>query len=317
MSVKHGSFILGVIVGCLALGVALVVFVKDVPALAISVVLACAVASLLYGILGGVSAAGFDLGPLKMGGSAAVLLGSVWLFNQALGPQLEKIRHEKRVDQFGFNFDEHAAPSDGWFAIDESTGIPVEVAFTDPVTDEVVETVKGPTSAGLPLKLVSEEGNDRYLVLGTRAEVGQGLGYVRARDLISAVGSIGWKPGTVYGFQRLYLAREGELPPDMERQWGNTVCRGESMPFVIEAVRFRGFADYDLRRCDAAEGAEPDHSSSLASGDGELVELTIEGERRSFLIAVVAADHRSPLERPDPNEPPWSTFLVIEMESAR
>ena len=79
MSVKHGSFILGVIVGCLALGVALVVFVKDVPALVISVVLACAVASLLYGILGGVSAAGFDLGPLKMGGSAAVLLGSVWL----------------------------------------------------------------------------------------------------------------------------------------------------------------------------------------------------------------------------------------------
>ena len=187
-----------------------------------------------------------------MGGSAAVLLGSVWLFNQALGPQLEKIRHEKRVDQFGFNFDEHAAPSDGWFAIDESTGIPVEVAFTDPVTDEVVETVKGPTSAGLPLKLVSEEGNDRYLVLGTRAEMGQGLGYVRARDLISAVGSIGWKPGTVYGFQRLYLAREGGAPSGYGAAMGqhgvprreHAVCdRSCTVP------RIRRLRPEALRRC--------------------------------------------------------------------
>ncbi len=317
MSAKHGPFIFiaGVIVGCLALGVALVVFVETVPALVVSVVLACGVATLLYGILGGVSAAGFDLGPLKMSGSAAVLLGSVWLFNYALDPQLESIRYERRIERF--DFDEIAAPSDGWFAIDESTGVPVEVAFTDPVTGKVVETVRRPISANLPLKLASEEGNDRYLVLGTGAEAGQGIGYVRSRDLISAVGSIGWKPGTVYGFQRLYIAREGELPPNMQRHWGNTECRGESMPFEIEAVRFRGFADYDLRRCDAAEGAKPDHSSSLASGDGELVELVIEGERRSFLVAVVAADHRSPQDRPDPKEPPWSTFLVIEMESAR
>ncbi len=47
--------------------------------------------------------------------------------------KFEKIRHERRVEQFGFDFDEHASPSDGWFAIDESTGVPVEVAFTDPV----------------------------------------------------------------------------------------------------------------------------------------------------------------------------------------
>ena len=83
--------------------------------------------------------------------------------------------------------------------------------------------------------------------------------------------------------------------------WGNTECRGESMPFEIEAVRFNGFADYDLRRCDAADGAEADLTSSLDNDAGELVELTIEGERRSFLIAVVGADHQ--------NEPLWSSFL--------
>ena len=231
--------------------------------------------------------------------------------------KFEKIRHERRVEQFGFDFDEHASPSDGWFAIDESTGVPVEVAFTDPVSDEIVKIVQRPISASLPLKLASEEGNERYLVLGTGASSEQGIGYVPVRDLISAMDSIGWQPGIIYGPQRLYLTTEGELPPGMERRWGNRECRGESMPFEIEAVRFHGFADYDLRRCDAAEGAEVDHSSSLDNDDGELVELTIEGERRSFLIAVVGADHRPPQEHSNQNEPPWSSFLVIEMESAR
>ena len=231
--------------------------------------------------------------------------------------KFEKIRHERRVEQFGFDFDEHASPSDGWFAIDESTGVPVEVAFTDPVSDEIVKIVQRPMSASLPLKLASEEGNERYLVLGTGASSEQGIGYVPVRDLISAMDSIGWQPGIIYGPQRLYLTTEGELPPGMERRWGNRECRGESMPFEIEAVRFHGFADYDLRRCDAAEGAEVDHSSSLDNDDGELVELTIEGERRSFLIAVVGADHRPPQEHSNQNEPPWSSFLVIEMESAR
>ncbi len=317
MSAKRGPFVFiaSVIVSCLVLGVALVVFfVEAVPALVVSVLLACSVATLLYGILGGVSEAGFNFGPIKMGGSAAVLIGGAWYFNSALDPQLEKIRYERRIAQF--NFEEIAAPSDGWFAIDESTGVPVEVVFTDPVTGEVVETVQRPNSASLPLKLASDEGNDRYLVLGTDAAVGQAIGYVPTRDLIIALNSIGLQPGTIYGPQRLYLTTEGELPPGMERRWGNTECRGESMPFEIEVVRFHEFADYDLRRCDAVEGAEANYSSSLDNDTGELLELTIEGRRRHFLIAVVGADHRPPQERPDPNEPPWSSFLVIEMESA-
>ena len=42
------------------------------------------------------------------------------------------------------------------------------------------------------------------------------------------------------------------------------------------------------------------------------VKLTIEDQERSFLVGVVAPDHR-----PNPNEPPWSTFFVIEMVSGR
>ena len=306
--VKNSPFVFTAIVigGCLVVSVVLVVFFKDIPALVVSVVLACGVATLLYCILGGVSKAEFDLGVLKVGGSAAVLLGGSWFFNSELDPQLEKIRLENRIEQFGFDFNKHAAPSDGWFALNKNTGIPVKVEFTNPVTNQVVATVQIPDSADLPLKLVSQESTGRYLVTGSEAEPKEGFGYVRPSSLI------GWETGTVYGFQRLYIAREGYLPSGMKRRWGNTVCRHRSMPFEIMAVRFRdGYADYDIRRCNAVKEAPPDYSSSLRSGDVELVELKIERTRRSFLVAVVAADHTSS----NPNKPPWSAFLVIEINS--
>lgn len=306
MSEKRSQFIFSgiIVVGCLVVGVVLAVFVHGVPAVMIALVTAFAASMLVYAFLGGISEAGFNFGPVKMTGSAAMLLGSAWWINTALEPQLERIRDERRIEQFSFDFDEHAAPADGWFAIDERTAVPVAVEFTDPVTEKTAEVVTPPSAPNLPLKLVSEPTNDNYLVMGAGTETGPGLGYVSALDLVSAVGAVGLQPGTGYGFQRLHLARDGELPDGMVRRWGNTTCRGASMPFEIEALRFNGFADYDLRRCDAPEGAPPDHSSSLASGDGELVTLTIEGNRRSFLIAVVAADHRANL-----NEPPWSTFF--------
>lgn len=315
MSTRRNRFIFSaiIVVGCVVVGVALAVFFVDyAPAMIIASIMAFAAVALLYAVLGGISEAGFNFGPVKMTGGAAVLFGGVWLINAALEPQLERIRDERRIEQFSFDFDEHAAPADGWFAVDERTAVPVAVEFTDPVTERTAEVVTPPSAPNLPLKLVPEPNNDNYLVMGAGTETGPGLGYVSAPDLVSAVGAIGLQPGTGYGFQRLHLATDGELPDGMVRRWGNTTCRGASMPFEIEALRFNGFADYDLRRCDATEGAPPDHSSSLASGDGELVTLTIEGNRRNFLIAVVAADHRA-----NPNEPPWSTFFVTEMVSGR
>ena len=63
-----------------------------------------------------------------------MLLGSAWLFNSPLDQQLTRLRAENPTEEYGFDFDERAVPSDGWFAIHEGTGIPVEVAFSDPVT---------------------------------------------------------------------------------------------------------------------------------------------------------------------------------------
>ena len=74
----------------------------------------------------------------------------------------------------------------------------------------------------------------------------------------------------------------------------------------LRTVRFdRGYADYEVFVCGGSGDAAPDHESSLASGDGELVELEIGGDTRHFLIAVLAANHlKSPF---------WSSFLVTEM----
>ena len=208
-----------------------------------------------------------------------------------------------------------------WFAIHRNTAAPVTVTFTDPVTNEVMETVAPPAAISLQFQLGTERRDNRYLVMGDAATAGQELGYLSTNELIGAVGTVGLQRQTVYGFQRLHLGTEDALPDGMVRRWGNRVCRGtRSMPFEIEVMRFyqvssadsRGLADYDLRRCDAPDEARPDHSSSLANGDGELISLTIEGRRRSFLIAVVAADHR-----PNLDIPRWSTFFVTEIVSGR
>ena len=94
MSARGSQFTFSaiVVVGCLVVGVALAVFVHDAPAVIIAVVMACAVATLVYAVLGGISEAGFNFGPIKVTGSAAVLFGGAWLINAALEPQLERIR---------------------------------------------------------------------------------------------------------------------------------------------------------------------------------------------------------------------------------
>ncbi len=93
-------FVAFVIVGCLVSGVVLASFqASAAPAMVIAVLLACSVATLLYGILGGVSSAGFNFGPVKVGGSAAVLLASIWLFNAPLESQLRELRKPEGFDR--------------------------------------------------------------------------------------------------------------------------------------------------------------------------------------------------------------------------
>ena len=293
-----------VIVGCLAAGVWMSVVDRSAPSLVIAVVLACAVAALLYCILGSVGEAGFKLGPVKMGGSAAILVGSAYLFDLLLEPQLAAAR-EARIDsaraEVRFDFKRHAAPSEGWFAIDRDTAAPLTVRFTDPVTGQVVETVRPPSPASLRLTLAKRDANDNHLVSGTGSF--PALGYVSRTSLRAALGSLGnLDPDTIYGPTRLHLVREGELPPDKPRSWGFEECLGKGLPMRLRVDRFYdGFTVYEVLPC----GSTQPTRSSLASKQAELHHFTIQGRRRSFVIAIVAADHRT--------SPFWSSFLVIEM----
>ena len=303
---RTGPFVLAaiVIVGCLMAGVLLGIFANNAPSLVISVVFACAVATLLYCILGSVGEAGFNLGPIKMCGSAAVLIGSAFLFNMLLEPQLEDIRGtrlKEALERVKFDFDIHAKPSGSWFAINRDTGAPVSVEFIDPVSREVNHEVKPPSRANLRFKLEPREDSSDHLVSGVDADTG--LGYIEQQNLERVLGLIGdLEPGATYGPKRLYLTNEGELPPNNPRVWGDGKCVGTRLPLQIKVNKFQdGFADHEVFPCESDDGIE----SSLRSGEAALHQVRVDGSLSNFVIAVVAADHRAP--------PFWSSFVVIEM----
>ncbi len=317
-------FVALIVVGCLGAGIALALFIEDTPAMLLSVVLACAVAALLYGILGGVSEAGFDFGPLKMGGSAAVLLGGAFLFNQFLQEQMQEIRNasieeavEEALSRARFIPHEHIDPPGGWIAIDRETAMPISVriknpeAGSDSAAQDTLKTFKKPDEAVLRLKLNgSEDDAGPFLVSGLRADHDRGLGYIDLRELEKAIDMSGdFKPIALHGPQRVHLlATEGELDASTPREWGSSGrCLGKRLPMRLRAERFdSSYADYSLFTCGTADESTADHQSSLASGQSELVELTIEGFRRNFLISVLAANHQE--------QPLWSSFLVTELE---
>ena len=309
MPSKTGPFVLSaiVIVGCLTAGVWLSLADQPVP-LVISVLLACAVAALLYSILGGVGEAGFNLGPIKMGGSAAVLIGGAYLFNQLLEPQLEDIREsevEKVREAARFIFNEHVRPAEGWFAIDRETGTPLSVRFTDPVGVGKPHEVRPPSRASLRLKIGERNRDNNHLISGTDAE--SGLGYASHDHLKAMLGSLGdLEPGKTYGPRRLHLSRDDVLPPDKPRTWGLDTCVRNLLPLQITVRRFyESAAVYEVRSCHSSEIV----TSSLVAGHADLHRFTFGDDERTFVIAVVAADHMT--------APFWSSFLVIEMVERR
>ena len=309
-SSRIGPFVLVaiVIVGCLGAGVWLGISGRDAPSLIISVVLACAVSALVYSILGGVGEAGFNLGPVKMGGSAAVLVGSTYLFNWLLEPQMDAIRAartEAILADARFEIDRHVEPARNWFAIDRETGDPISVRLIDPVSEREAFVIRPPSRANLRFRLEEQEGRPDYLVSGVDADAG--LGRIAQQSLENLLGLVDdLEPGTTYGPTRLHLTNDGELSPDTPRSWGSRTCLGTRLPLLIQVNRFEeSYADYEVLPCGSDERVE----SSLRPGEGELHQLTINGRTRNFVIAVVAADHRA--------SPFWSSFIVIEMIPSR
>lgn len=311
-------FVAIIVATCLVLGVGLSVYAHDVPSLVVAVVLACAVTSFLYGILGNIGTAGFEAGPFQIAAGAVVLIGGTYLFNMLLAPQFEDIRDSRGrqvLEGVRFDFNRHVVPAEGWFAIDRETAAPVVVKIIDPVNGETAGEIKPPARVNAQLELKEQQGGGGYLVSGVNS--GVSLGYVTQQNIESILGPLGgddarrdmidlepeiidMEPGTIHGPKRLYLVNSGRLPPDRSREWGN--CADTRLPLSIRVKRFAdGYADYEVRSCGSDEVIE----SRLRRRQGELHKLKIGDELRSFVVLLVAANHQT--------SPFWSSFVVVEV----
>jgi hypothetical protein len=155
----------------------------------------------------------------------------------------------------------------------------------------------------LPLSLEKDDLVDRYVVVVKGDAEGQPtqLGGFKTTDLVAALGARGdMKPVNVWGPEKLYMGTSAD-----SSEWGTGGdCDRWALPFRLKFRDLRNSrAIYELRPCDAG----PDTASALKNDEGELMMLTIGGEKRAFLIAVIEAVHTE--------SPPWSSFVVIEMKS--
>lgn len=311
-----------VVAACLVLGVLLTVIGDKTPSMVISVLLACGIAALLYGILGGVTGADFNLGPLKVGGSAAVLLGGTWLINYYLAPQLEDRSRDVAIERLNFDPQDDVEPAPtGWYAIDKRTGQPTTVIFQyeryDDEGDEFVsrEFENSPPSEAL-IRFVLEpkkDGGREYIVKGRSAD--EPLGVIARDDIADTVGIIDSNPIAIWGPRSLYMPKgDVALSDDQTTAWGNNVCSGTALPLRIRVVKLglveehegEGHTHFEVTPCNSSDESDI-RKSSLKSDQGEKFEIEFDGQKkRTFIIAVISADHTI--------TPPWSRFVVIELD---
>jgi hypothetical protein len=311
-----------VVAACLVLGVLLTVIGDKTPSMVISVLLACGIAALLYGILGGVTGADFNLGPLKVGGSAAVLLGGTWLINYYLQPQLEDRSRDLAIEKLNFDPQKDVEPAPtGWYAIDKRTGQPTTVIFQyeryDDGRDEFVswKFENSPPSEAL-IRFVLEpkkDGGREYIVKGRSAD--EPLGVIAKDDIADTVGIIDSNPIAIWGPRSLYMPKDDvELSADQRSAWGNIACSGTALPLKIRVTKLglveehegEGHTHFEVTPCNSMEDGNV-RTSSLKSDQGEKFEIEFDGKKkRTFIIAVVSANHET--------NPPWSRFVVIELD---
>lgn len=147
-----------------------------------AVLLALALAAILYKFLGGNQAENsLSIGVLKFGGSAAVLGGFIWLLSEVIFDKDVPPTGERIVS---------VTPTTGWYAAELNSGVALPVSIL--LGDSIVQTFPVParrTLADRSYRLQNSEG-DRLPLLPYAG--GDTLGYV-PRDLIR---SFGGDPGT-------------------------------------------------------------------------------------------------------------------------
>lgn len=81
-----------------------IIYVLNLPSIMVAVFLATGVASLVYRFLGGIQSATFNIGPVKLAGTIAALIGCAWFINTQLDRQT-KCDLSKVDTWFAINYD--------------------------------------------------------------------------------------------------------------------------------------------------------------------------------------------------------------------
>ena len=147
----------------LGFGGGAVLYVFGMPPIIVAVFLATGVASVVYGFLGGIHTAAFDLGPIRFGGSIAALLGSAWFIDVQL---VQQIRFEPPVETL--------------FAMDINRGVPISVkaggmkdAIKLPSSDVLVNNQVDIRHLGDRFRVVSEADPDFVFGMLSREDLRQ------------------------------------------------------------------------------------------------------------------------------------------------
>jgi hypothetical protein len=84
---SHEDIVITLAIGIGFIG-GVIIFCLKLPPIIVAIFLATGIASLVYGFLGGIQEATFNLGPIKLVGSIAALLGCTWFINSYLEKQM-------------------------------------------------------------------------------------------------------------------------------------------------------------------------------------------------------------------------------------
>lgn len=163
LSTEDTVIILVVAVGFLG---SITIYFLKLPPIIIAIFLATGISSLIYRFLGGIQNTTFNLGPVRFAGSIAALIGCAFFINGYL------------EDQTGYNLNlDFTPPVNTWFAMDKTSGIPVEVKIKGmndtigvPPLNVLTKNELGVIRHGNKLTIISETSPD--FILGTLDRTG-------------------------------------------------------------------------------------------------------------------------------------------------
>lgn len=137
-----------------------IIYVLNLASIMVAVFLATGVASLVYRFLGGIQGATFNIGPVKLAGTIAALIGCAYFINMELKCDLSKVTD--------------------WFAVDakDRKGTPVQVEL-----DGVKGSIKKPKPGLLANEPLDIRHEPNPFTIAPKADPDFVLGHVKVDDL--------------------------------------------------------------------------------------------------------------------------------------